>query len=342
MKNPFLNQTPQTPQTPESISVQNQKSEGGPKIPEILDVPQPQQSQFQQPQQMVPYQSQQFQAQDEGDDSGILDISFDSDVKINKLERLPKMNKDEVARIAFILFDANNAPIIKLAHSFFHKPTGTSFLAPTNKDVLAKTAKAIGEPGKKFGTVVLKYSTDQFGNILNYDNLGFDLFAFIFSTDKFPVLRQMHREWGLVEHDVLLACSDLQFQKMAMQPTRESLWRMLPQEKQDTIVTRAKELYDTQLKKQFGKSMSDQEVLVTIGAIQAPMMSQPGMNGGAYNPFGNGMTNNPNMMSQNRQTPFQNGSNSGMMNQGGPAVNLAGQVGTGIPQSGEFSNLIKK
>jgi hypothetical protein len=82
--------------------------------------------------------------------------------------------------------------------------------------------------------------------------------------------------------------------------------------------------------------MSDQEIMMTIGLIQAPQTL--GQNGaGAYNPFP-GANVGANVGATGGMPAFGNQMGTG----GNPAANLASQVGNGVPQQGEFSGLIRK
>ena len=215
---------------------------------------------------------------------------------------------------------------------FYHKLGETSFMAPKNKELYAKVIETLGEPSQKFGGIVIRYNTDKAGNL--YQDWTFDLFAFVFSTDKFPILKQLHKEWGLMDHDIILTCSDGQYQKMAITLARECLWRSLPQEKIDAVIDKAQTLHEKQLAKQLGKTMSDQEIMVSLGLIKAP--ETIGAGGGVYNPFGN---------AGQQMLPGQNnfaGQTIPGQNQANPAVNLAAQVGNGLPQNSQFNNLVKK
>lgn len=286
--------------------------------------------------QIIPSQSIGVENSTSSMDAVVTDVSMDDDIKINKLERFPKLAKGEVARVAFILFDANKAPLLKMSHVYYYKPAEMSFVAPRNKDTLSKVVDKIGEPSPKFGAVILRYTTDKAGNV--YPNWGLDLFAFIFATDKFPTLKSLHKEWGLSEHDIILTCSDHQYQKMSITLARECLWKTLPQETINAIIAKAQELQDKQLPKQFGKILSDQEILITLGIIQAPTPVGAG-GAGVYNPFPAGGQAVGGVMVPGQMVPGQMVPAGGNFN---PAANLANQVGQGIPAGGNFSHLIKK
>jgi len=243
---------------------------------------------------------------------GVMNLTFDDDIKINTLDKLPKLKKEETSRIGFLLFDANNSPLIKMSYYFYDDVARKLFLAPKDKNLLAKVVSKLGEPKIRFGTPVIRYQTDQYGNLP--EQWSYSIHAFIFSTDKFPILKALHKEWGLQGHDILMTCTEPEFQKLAMNVARESLWRTLPQEYLEDIHTKATEAYEKHINRMMGRPMKDEEILALLG-LAGPPAAAAGQ--GVVNPFPAGNANQP-------------------------AERMAGQVGTGTPANAEFGHLVNK
>ena len=218
------------------------------------------------------------------------EVTFDSDIKISALDRFPKMKKDEVSRVAFTLFDANGSPMIKMSNYFYDETSRKFFIAPKDPETLKRCIAKLGEVKIRFATIVVRYETDMNGNLIDYGNgsWSYKLFAFTFSTDKFPTLKSLHKEWGLQNVDLLFTCSDIDFQKITMNPTRQCIYRQNEQVTAD-ILSKATDLYNNNLNKHLGNSLSDEEIMVALGLAKAPMTGQPGsMVTGGINPFAGG------------------------------------------------------
>ncbi len=206
-----------------------------------------------------------------------LDVTLDSEVKLNVIDKLPEMNKDECSRIALIAFDDNNAPLIKMSQQYYvdmGNGTKLMFLAPENKELLAKIIARFGEPKVRFATIVLRYNTDKRGAVLNQDT---SFHVWQFGTDKWPDLKNMHQKWNLFNHDIAIQCKDPQFQKLNMVPEPDCYWQKLPYAKD--IMAQARSLYETALKKFIARKIPDNELEIKLGFKEAPPASP------SVNPF---------------------------------------------------------
>ena len=68
--------------------------------------------------------------------AGISEIDLDTDIQLNELEKFPDLKKDEVTRIAFLLFNEKGSPRLKVSQTFFSEEHKCAFVAPThNKDL---------------------------------------------------------------------------------------------------------------------------------------------------------------------------------------------------------------
>jgi len=243
--------------------------------------------------------------------AGVMDVTLDDDIKLNELDKYPKMKKDDVDRMALILFSSTGSPMIKMSHYFYDDVSKTLFLAPKNKQLLEGCVNSFGDPKIRFATPVIRYNTDQFGTLS--DPLGYKIYAFVFSSDKFPTLKTLHREWGLQNHDILITCKGADYQKMDMQPAKEVIFRQNAEFSQQ--VTDAAELaYTKHLNRYMGRAIPDAEVAKILQAGQLM-----------------GSTPNP-------DNPFVNSQPAGAS----PAEKIAPAVGAQGTTGGGFDHLIKK
>lgn len=103
-----------------------------------------------------------------------------------------------------------------------------------------------GSPSKmQVATLICKWPTDTAGNLdkARFQNGEFSVMPWIFSTDKYRNIEQNHREFPLGQHDLTIACTDTQYQKMTLSPCRESLFRKLAEkDKAGPIIEAVKNL----------------------------------------------------------------------------------------------------
>ena len=79
------------------------------------------------------------------------------------------------------------------------------------------------------GTVICVWPTDSKGNLdkRRFGEGDFTVMSWVMSTDKYRSIEARHREFPLGSHDVTLACTDTQYQKIDVVPCRENLFRRL-------------------------------------------------------------------------------------------------------------------
>lgn len=269
-------------------------------------------------------------AQSQIPNKNIEEVDFDSDIQVGGLERFPKLAKDQRARVAFILFNEKGNPRIKMSESFnfgkFGDPNAVGFIAPKHNKDLMKQLVAFGggkEPTAKFGTVVLHYDTNMYGVI---DPQGkFKLEAFIFGAEKWNILKRRHQEWGLNAHDILITCTEPNYQKHDYEVARESLWSGAPEDMRKDILERAEGLFNGALNRLMGFSRTDQEIVGWMQTGRFPdRASGPAPQGGAAGPAGGPSVN-----------PFAGGGQQAVTNQ-----TIAQQAGVGDAQSADFASLV--
>jgi hypothetical protein len=90
--------------------------------------------------------------------------------------------------------------------------------------------KIAGKEAKKMAaTIIAVWPTDKDGQI-DKESPGLHrvrVMPWIFSADKYKILKRKHNEWPVGAHDMVLSCTDSQFQKMDISACRESLFAKL-------------------------------------------------------------------------------------------------------------------
>ena len=123
----------------------------------------------------------------------------------------------------------------------------------------------------KFGTIVGVYPTDDYGNIVpNMHPSQIQLYAFIFSTDKYPVLKKLNQDWGLADHDIACTCKEPKFQKWDITPCPEAIYRKDPAFAQQ-ILEKANEAFNN-IKKFLPRAIPETDIRVKLGQI-APQVN---------------------------------------------------------------------
>ena len=211
-------------------------------------------------------------------------VSFEDNVSFDSLDKFPLLAKDEVCRLSLVSFGVNAegkpVPLCRMTQYFFDQAANFGFIVPKNPETLKKVVGKLGQPKVKFGTIIVKYATDRQGNPQG-NPPGFTFYAWMFSTDKWTPLRQLHKEWNLSGRDLLIQCMEPKFQKFQLAPAQDCWWKHSPDA--DKVLDMGKNLFNTQLEKFFNREVPDQEILIKLGFIQAP----PAMNVAAASPFGN-------------------------------------------------------
>jgi len=238
--------------------------------------------------------------------SDVEDVTLDDDIKFDVLEKFPKLKANEKARLAFLVFNDSGSPQLKKVDYFYDKAANAIWNVPKNPEVLKACIAKYGEPKIKFGGIVMHYETDQHGNVLPTNN--FKLEAWTFSRDKWPVIQGIHKEWGLANHDLILTCTEPEFQKISIAVARDCLFKAADPNIVREILEKARYLHEKHLPNRLGRQMDDNQIM---GIVTGQPMPGAGPAGGpAGLPAGGGVN------------PF------------------ARQAGVGQPASGEFSNLI--
>ena len=89
--------------------------------------------------------------------------------------------------------------------------------------------KVAGEPAQqKILTLLTIWPTTKQGVVDKARvTTDFDVVPWVFSADKYNQLKALHTEFGFGDHDINIACTDSNFQKMTFAPCKESLLKTL-------------------------------------------------------------------------------------------------------------------
>jgi hypothetical protein len=121
-------------------------------------------------------------------------------------------------------------------------------------------------PKKRIATPVILWPTDNKGNLdkARLASGDCEVKVWIFSSDKYSSLKQIHAEFPFGQHDITLNCTDTQYQKMTFSPCKENLFRNLlgnPKAKPivDGIILEAQRIV-TNIQNDVGRDMTIQQI----------------------------------------------------------------------------------
>ena len=208
-------------------------------------------------------------------DSSISVFSLDADIKINELKKLPALSLNEGKRIFLAVINPNGHPDMAMSNYFYDPVTKAQFNVPQNPKLAKDCEAKFGASKIKFGTIIGVYPTDNYGNPLQgWHPSQIQLYAFVFSTDKFPILKQLDGEWGLASHDLQVTCEEATFQKWRIVACQQALY-LSDEASAKEIQEKARKAFG-EIKRFLPKTLSEQEIMVKLGQIapQMPMVQQ--------------------------------------------------------------------
>ena len=114
----------------------------------------------------------------------------------------------------------------------------------------------LGPAKYRMGCVIIKYSTDKLGTLVQ--PFEYALFPWIFGETTFVKLKSLNAEYELTTHDIKVACTNEDYQHLDITPCQESVWQ-----KKDVlktkILTNAKPVWDY-VKKSIAPDLSIEEI----------------------------------------------------------------------------------
>ena len=194
----------------------------------------------------------------------IEEIGFDDEsVEVYEAE-FYKGQKGHTHRIAFPLLgsgkDGQPVPFTLKARVHYKDGFGT-FLCRSSGESKEVCCRTLGDPGLRFGTIILQYATEKNGTPKK--PFSYDIKLWYFSDKKFDKLRSLHREFSLAERDVLVSCDNDDYQHLNFTPCKDSIMRAKDEFAQKIIDQAEKMKPD--LKKRLAKSRSVEEIREELG-----------------------------------------------------------------------------
>lgn len=118
--------------------------------------------------------------------------------------------------------------------TYFYEGHGQKqmFRAPTDKETLDMCRDVIGEPDQRFGLVLFHYLTDENGEMIDTDRLRGKIKLWRISEARYEELSNLNRQfplldngWGEPQSDLVIQCTEEQFQRMTFTPTPSAHWK---------------------------------------------------------------------------------------------------------------------
>lgn len=127
-------------------------------------------------------------------------------------------------------------------------------------------------PRKRFVTPLIQYNTQPNGQLL--PQFGYALKGWVYSDDKFIMMRTIHGEHPLLDHDLLITCTEEGYQKLTIAACREALWKkpQIPQQMKDEVKTWVDNMRP-KMGKMLGKKKTEQEFLQAAGLVKPPALA---------------------------------------------------------------------
>jgi hypothetical protein len=144
------------------------------------------------------------------------------------------------------------------------------FRPPTTPEILQFVKAQLGEPDQRFAMVLFHYSTDDKGELLDATKCQGKPKLWVISEARYEELGAMHRQWpildagyGSKQHDILVRCTEEQYQRMTFTPAADAQWKKKESWYQ---ALKAKEASaKDKLKQKIGREMSDTEIMDLLG-----------------------------------------------------------------------------
>lgn len=155
--------------------------------------------------------------------------------------------------------------------NYYHEPSKTGFRAPKSAELLQLCKDNMGEPTQRFVIVVFHYTTDEAGNLMDDKKCSGRIKIWNITESRYEELVALHRNYpimnngfGQAQHDILINCTEEQYQRMSISPTPTAHWKT-KEPWFDALV--AKELKaKPKAKSSLGKELPDGEIMTLFGS----------------------------------------------------------------------------
>lgn len=213
-------------------------------------------------------------------------ISLNDEIKSDKLDNF-NLEKGQVARIAFMVFDQSNAPEIRMNETWYYQAEGdergTTFKAPKDKELYQKVFSKLGKASTKLGTIIFVYRTDGNGNYNGSAGDFGDSKCMIFGPKFFNQLREHHKTWGAGSIDFNVKCVDPKYKNWEIYPQKDRWFDSIEEAEKQDLLNKAMDNFNTKLPYRMGKPLNDEEIIamLELNGPAAPSVPTP-----TASPFG--------------------------------------------------------
>lgn len=192
------------------------------------------------------------------------EIGFDDDsVSSNKFEKY-QGKKGYTDRIGMCLLNPQSGkPIVKKVLSHYIEGAG---YVKANDYTIAK----YGEPSLRLGTVIVQYATDKNGKL--EQPFRYTTKFFIFSAKKYELLKKANSEFPLESHDLLVTCTEQEYQNLSFNSCKEAAWKLKPELKKQ--VEEAATRLAASLDRQLAQDLTVQQLKEKLGEDSAPAAAE--------------------------------------------------------------------
>jgi len=201
---------------------------------------------------------------DKNPKSGTDEVTLgDKNVETSQFDRY-KGAKGRTDRIAIL-----SATLIR-GYRHYHPGKSRSFRAPDTPEIAALVTEELGPPEQRFALTLFHYLTDNDGNLIDPTKCQGRVKTWAISEARYEELSNLHRSWPLLDlgwgsgqHDMLLACTEEQYQRMNFTPCPEAHWK-----KKESWYKALKEKEisaQPKVKMTLGRKMSDTEIMEMLG-----------------------------------------------------------------------------
>ena len=174
---------------------------------------------------------------------GFMDFSFGSgDESVGKKNKRFKAEGGRTYRVSFVAFkDLNEDGTPNLDNEDSIRFAGCERIYKQGVGYILYKGPAyaeFGQPRHAIGTVICAWPCDKDGDldVASFKNgTGYVVQPWVFSPDKYNEIKRKHKRFPLTQHDLSLACTDTQYQKITFSAERDSLLHKLLNAKSEEL-----------------------------------------------------------------------------------------------------------
>lgn len=157
-----------------------------------------------------------------------------------------------------------------LLRTFSHFASNKSFRCLSTPEKRACCCEGAGEPSQKFGLVLFKYATLDNGDLVDSSKCAGKVMLWIISEARYEELSALDKKWPLLDrgfaekqHDLLIKCTEEQYQKMNFTPCPTAHWKS--KEPWYKALKDKERKGRDKLKTAMGRQMTELEIMELLG-----------------------------------------------------------------------------